>query len=120
MGKTRRGEKDYDQLDKLKNENRKLKRQISSLRKQIARIDLDRYHNIRELLEKYDAEEQEEELQRQEEAAKEEWRCHDCDRDYLRLVVFNRRDGTFYFRKCFTCGKRTKTQKYHDKVKGLK
>lgn len=119
MGKTRRGQKEQDQLDKLKRENKRLKRNISSLRKQIARIDLDRYHNIRELLDKYEIEEREEELQRQEELAKEEWKCHDCGRDYLRLVIFNRRDGTFYFRKCFTCNKRTKTQKYHDKVKGI-
>lgn len=48
------------------------------------------------------------------------WECHQCHNDVIRLVVFDRIDGTFYFRRCSSCGNKTKVKKYNDKVEGIK
>lgn len=115
MGKRRNYDsKEYDQLQKLKKENKSLKKQLSALKKQVQRLDLDNYKHIRELIE----DEEEEPLPVINE--KEAWKCWECNEDVIRLIIFERQDGTFYFRRCQTCGHRTKVQKYNDKVKGIK
>ena len=106
--RTNRGDKEYDQLDKLKHENRRLKRQISQLRKLIDRFDLDRFEHVKELIESH---EQQERLIKnlQKEKA---WKCHDCGKGTLRLRTLDRRDGTFYNRVCDNCNKRTRLKRY--------
>lgn len=98
-------------LDKLKHENKRLKRELSSLRKQLSRIDLDRYHNLKEFVLQNDSKEAEAELIKNKEDVKKFWTCWDCGKDYLRMVTFERRDGVHYYRKCGTCNYRTKMQK---------
>jgi len=120
MARVKRGDKEYEPLQKLKQENKSLKKQITSLRKQIARIDLDRYHNIRELLEKYDTQEKELRIQKEEEKIQNEWQCHKCNADYLKLIIITRRDGMHYYRQCGSCNNRTKLKRYHEKVEGPK
>lgn len=113
MGKNTRGHKEFDQLQRFKSENRKLKRELSSLKKQLSRMDSEKYKDLRE-----DIKEQEEE-QKLEKRLKSQWQCWECGKDHLRLRTFERRDGTFYYRVCNNCGHRTKMQKYHDKVIGI-
>jgi len=48
------------------------------------------------------------------------WECHNCRQDCLRIVILARRDGEFYFRRCNSCGKKTKLKRYDDSVKGPK
>lgn len=110
--RTKRGDKDYDLNDRLKHENRRLKRQISQLRKVIDRLDLDRIAHVRELLEQHDEQEKVIAELKKEEA----WKCYDCGKGTLRLRTLDRRDGTFYNRVCDTCNKRTRLKRYSKDV----
>jgi hypothetical protein len=112
-------EKEGTDFQKLKHENQRLKRQISALRKQIARIDIDRYYNLKEILEKHHQEDLDAYLAEEKEKTKKQWGCHSCNRGILKLKVFERRDGIFYFRKCDSCDNRTKTKKWHKDVEGI-
>lgn len=104
MGNRRmqRGEKEYDELQQLKHENKKLKRQNARLRKLLDRVDLGRYEEVKE----------EETVERDE-----AWRCFDCGKGTLRLKTFELRDGMRYYRECDVCEKRTKVQRYTKEVK---
>jgi len=53
----KRGNKEYTTEQRLKKENKQLKRRITKLRKQLDRIPLKLYDNIRETIERHDAEE---------------------------------------------------------------
>lgn len=108
---TRRSKAEYDIVDKLKHENQKLKKQISQLRKQLARLDLNRYSNLKELVDKHELEDQEEKKTEHKEQIKKLWECFECREDHLRMVTFERKDGVFYFRKCNSCGHRTKMKR---------
>lgn len=107
---------------KLKYENQKLKRQLERLRKQLSRIDVDKYINIKEVLEAQDREdsifETEEQERKRIDAVKRDWTCHKCGEDYLRLMIVQRPDGVFYFRLCPICKNRTRLQPFKDSVKG--
>jgi len=109
---------EIDQLQKVRRENKRLKEQISQLRKQISRIDVDRFQNLKDLLDAQDRKEQQEAALEKNKALSEQWKCWHCESGILRLVVLERRDGVFYNRVCDNCKHRTKLQKYHDKVKG--
>ena len=111
------GDKELSQLQTLKKENEKLKKQVAQLRKQLARLDIDRYSNLKDLLE--DHYEQEDMKVALGEKAKQKWKCHECPEGTLKLVIITRKDGAFYFRKCSSCSKRTKTQRYHENVEGV-
>lgn len=117
--KSRNYDRETDKLDKLKFENEKLKRQIKSLRKQLAKVDIDRYQSLKELLEEQEAEDSTLDVKSRHDDLKKKWECHSCKEDYLRLVVVPRLDGMFYFRRC-PCGHKTKLKKFIDGVEGLK
>jgi hypothetical protein len=119
MSKRKHCDREYDDLQKLKYENRKLKRQVSSLRKQIARINIYEYENLKDLLDKHDQEDRHQTLIEQKEKDKKRWECFKCKVGYLKLKIFERRDGIFYFRKCNNCENRTKTQKWSEDVEGI-
>lgn len=104
--------KEQDILQKLKRENSKLKKQISLLRKQISRLDVDRYQNVKELLEKQAEEDAQEYIIKEKENAEKQWRCWDCGEGILRTKRLHRLDGSFYFRQCDNnkCKKRTRTK----------
>lgn len=112
-------DKEYDLLQRLKKENEKLKRQVSALRKQIARVDLDEYNNVKELLEKHYEEDKQEEREDLLEKIKEEWKCRQCPDGYLEIVLYTKQNDPWYFRKCNCCANRTKAQKYNPNVKGV-
>lgn len=127
MGKSRRGNKERTREQELKYENKEfrrrerdkdneinqLKRQVSSLRKQLARIDLDRYSHVRDIVEEHYAEE-ERELSTSDmlKSMKDQWKCHECGVGHLEICLYTRQDGTFYYRHCNNCTNRTKSQKY--------
>lgn len=116
-GRKFRGSSEYDLIERLKQENKKLKQQISQLRKQLSRIDLDRYQNLRDLIIKYDKLEDQEAMKDAIEDLKEVWKCFECKEGYLMMMTYERNDGVHYFRKCNNCSHRTKMQKLTSKTK---
>ena len=121
MGKSKRSDREFSREKKLIHENRILKRQIASLRKQLARLDLDRYSNLKETIEQHYQEDREQEGKGILERLKQEWRCKQpgCE-GYLEIFLFNKINCTYYYRKCNCCPNRTPSQKYDpDQVKGI-
>ena len=119
MKRRRYNGKEQDDLQKLKRENDRLKKQVSSLRKQIARTDIDRYENLQDLIHKFDKEELAENLESQKKEQEKKWKCHKCSEGILRLKVFERLDGIMYFRKCDCCPNRTPMKKWNENVEGI-
>jgi hypothetical protein len=120
MGKTRRGHKEYSREQQLLHNNKKLKREIASLRKQLARVDLDRYNHIKDMIER--SYQMEEELEGKEilEKLKKNWKCYECARGYMEIVLYNRPDSTWYYRHCTNCSHRTSSKRYvPGKVEGI-
>jgi predicted RNase H-like nuclease (RuvC/YqgF family) len=113
---------EYDQVQRLRNENKKLKHQISQLRKQMSRIDVDRFQNLKEVIEAQERQDRVEQQEAEDKALAQKWECWECKQGTLRLTVLERLDGVFYYRKCDTqgCRKRTKLQRYNKDVEGLK
>ena len=115
-------DKDHSENQKLKHENQKLKRQLERLRKQLARVDLEVYSNIKEALEAQQREdvafETEQKDHKKKDNARKQWECHKCGEDYLRLVVVQRPDGAFYFRKCPSCSNKTRMKPFSESIQG--
>lgn len=121
MGRRNRyADKELDELQKLKYENKRLKKQVSSLRKQLARVDIDRYQNLKDLVYKHAKENLEDKIKAQRERLKKEWECHTCRVGFMKIHTISRRDGLFYYRKCTECDNRTPTKPYNEKVEGIK
>lgn len=120
MGKSKRGEREFTREQKLVQENRILKRQVAALRKQLARVDLDRYTNLKETIDKHYQEDSAQEGRDILEKIKKEWACQQpaCE-GYLEIFLFTKIDSTWYYRKCNCCTNRTKAQKYSPDVKGI-
>jgi hypothetical protein len=110
--------KEFTEIQKLKHENQKLKRQLERLRKQLARVDFEEYSNIKEALEAQQREDVVFEQQNAEREITAKWRCFQCSEDYLRLVIVQRPDGDFYFRKCPKCENRTRLKPFSENVQG--
>lgn len=101
-----------DQLQKIKEENRKLKQEIKRLRKMAdASVDLKRLAR-QQYKEELDFKSKKEKLI-------EKWTCHKCGKGVMKLVLVSRVDGEHYFRSCSRCDNRTKIQEYTEKVKGI-
>ena len=110
-------DQEYDKLQRFKYENKRLKKQLSRLRKQMSRIDLDRYTNLKELIEKHDREDRDVKLAQDELKIRKLWECWECRQGVLIFIPIIKKTGEFYFRRCNNCGHRTKTQKFNEKVK---
>ena len=122
MGKARINRYGQTKEQELRQENQQLKRMVSSLRKQIARIDLDRYESVKEMIQEHYKEGKEEEGKEILENLKKTWECHKCNEGYLEIFVLNRGSDTIYYRICSNapaCMNRTKTQIYSQNVKGI-
>lgn len=120
MSRSTRGDKEYTRLQQMQHENSRLKREISKLRKQLARLDLDRHSYVKDIIDEHFAnEEREETTGKMLERLKEEWKCRECHVGYLEVVPFSKVGETWYFRQCNNCPHRTKSQHYHpEKVRG--
>lgn len=134
MGKARRGDKERSKEQELKYENREfrrrerdkdheikqLRREVGSLRKQLARIDLDRYAQVRDIVEEHYAnEEVEQNTQDMMASLKSVWKCHECADGHLEINIFSKMGEPWYFRHCNNCDNRTKSQVYTPNVKGI-
>ncbi len=119
MSKNTRAEKEYTREQKLVNENKQLKRELAKLRKMLARIDLDRYSTIKDMLQEHEMKDKLDKTEPLLSSLKEEWKCHDCLEGYLEIVIFSKVGDLWYFRACNSCQKRTKSQKYTPEVRGL-
>lgn len=119
-GKHRRGTKEIGQLDRLKHENAKLKKELAQLRRQLDRIDFSRFQNLKELVDKNDRVAEKELEEAKILKLKEKWRCFDCGKGVLKLITYANPAGEYYYRCCDLCGKRTKSQRYTDEIEGVR
>lgn len=120
MGKSRRGSKEFTKEQRLSKENTQLKQQVAQLRKQLARLDLDRYDSIREMIQEHRDEQAQPEFGAEFlENLKKTWLCDDCRNGYLEIILYTRLDSTYYYRACNNCPNRTKGKKYTPEVKGI-
>ena len=111
MIKRKYTDKELDLLDKLKHENKKLKRELKAARK-----TLDRYI-VAEKIGLFDGEKVIPSKKRKEVTSiYERWSCHDCGKGCLEIILI----GNRYIRQCNECGKRTKSQIIHDELVGIK
>jgi len=110
-------DREHDQLDRLKYENKKLKKQLSALRKILARVDLSKFDQLQDLVEQQREEQKNAEQKKKKELAKR--KCFECDDGYMELEFLHRRDGLHYYRLCHEegCGNRTKSKLHHKGVK---
>lgn len=121
MGKRKASLSDVEKFEKTLRENQYLKREINRLRKELARIDIQRLEELEEIADRQEREEFEKETkEKKEQKLKNKWVCHKCGVDYLRLIIYNRIDGICYNRRCPTCGHKTKMKKYNENVEGIK
>jgi len=118
--RNRYADKELDQLQKLKCENKRLKNQISSLRKQLQRVDIDRFTNLRDLVYQQSIEDLQEIIKEERKKLKQKWECFKCRTGFMKIHTLSRRDGLMYYRKCGSCDNRTKVKPYNDKVEGIK
>ena len=119
MGKLKRGTKEISREQRLIHENKMLKRELGQIRKQLARIDLDRYDSVKEMLEEHNPEGQAAFGAEFLENLKKTWLCNDCRQGYLEIVIYNKVNSTFYYRHCTHCENRTKSQKHTQDVQGI-
>jgi len=110
MRRRRYANSETELLQKLKSENQRLKRERDALRKQLARVDLNQFQNLKETIDSYDRKDQEAE-------DRDNWECWTCRKGVIRLAIIERRNGAIYNRVCDNCGHKTKFKKYSDKVK---
>lgn len=124
MGKSKRSDKEFTREQRLVKENRQLKRELNHLRKQIARLDGDRFETLRQMC----ADNEESERFQENagpsisslEVLKKDWACKECEVGYLEIALYTKLGQTFYYRKCNSCSNRTKGKRYDgDSVKGI-
>jgi hypothetical protein len=114
--------KELTQLQIIKRENDRLKRQISSLRKQFARLDVDRFKIAKELIEEHYTEDRADQGRQILDSLKQQWACKICADGYLEIFIYNRGNETYYYRICSSapfCLNRTKSQIYTPSVPGI-
>ena len=124
MGKSRRSDKEYTKEQRLSKENRQLKKELSHLRKQIARLDGDRFETLRQMCADNEEKERFNEnmgpAKSTVETLKKDWACRQCSTGFLEISLYSKLGQTFYFRKCNSCANRTKGKRYDDQsVKGI-
>lgn len=117
-GRSRNHTKEYELLDKLKHENKKLKMEVKRLRKELDKNRI-HYDEITDLLEQQAAEEIEVSTKENREALLKRWKCHKCEFGIMKLIIIPRPDGPRYLRKCTECDNRTKLKKYTEDVEGI-
>lgn len=111
MGKSFKTDKEIEQIDRLKYENKKLKRSLKQLRKLLDRYEVAEEKGLIDegtIIPSKKRQKEQELLER--------WKCYSCERGVLRLIIV----GNRYFRKCDSCGKNTKSQVWGDSVEGIK
>jgi hypothetical protein len=126
MGKTKYGAKEFTREQRLIKENRQLKRELSHLRKQISRLDLEGLEAAKQLCLDHEEKERLNEAVGEPNANIEHlrriWCCNDCRNGYLEIFLYPKMGCTWYYRVCSndSCKKRTKGQRYDEgSVRGI-
>ena len=119
MGKSRTDRNGFTREQRLVKENQGLKRQLQALRKSLARLDLDRYSQVRDIIEEHYSKDRKDEGQEILDKMKEDWKCRECEAGYLEITLFSKINDTYYYRRCNLCTHRTKSQKYTSQVSGI-
>ena len=123
MGKDRapkKPRKEQSALQKANKEIKMLKRQLSRYKKLISRMDMDNYTNIQEAREAQTRERKELKKDKKQIDESAKWGCYSCGEDFLRLVIYQKVNEPYYFRRCPTCGNRTKGKKFDDSIEGIR
>ncbi len=122
LGKARRGDKERSNEQRLKYENQKLRREVSSLRKQLARLDLDRHAYVHDIVQEHLAhEDADQSAQGMLNSMKNAWKCHSCNAGHLEIQTYTKMGELWYYRSCSNeCGHRTTGKPYDpNSVKGI-
>jgi hypothetical protein len=126
VAKNTRGVKEFTREQRLAKENIQLKRELSYLRKQISRLDLEGLEAAKQAL--FDREEKErisEDLGDSNsnlEQLKKTWKCNSCQNGWLEITTYHKAGETWYYRRCSdpACKKRTVGQRYNEQsVRGI-
>lgn len=117
-GHSRKPAKEYELLDKLKHENKKLKTEVKRLRKELDKNRI-HYENITDLLEQQASEEIQVSKKEERSELLKRWKCHCCEFGIMKLIIIPRPDGPRYLRKCTECDNRTRLKKYTEDVEGI-
>ena len=110
-------DKEWNELQRLKTENKKLRTRISKLRKVIKNIDIEHYQFVQDLLNSENF--KEEPVQVTKQSLEKQWQCFKCDKGIMRLITISRAGEPYYFRKCDHCTNKTKMKKYTNEVSGV-
>lgn len=101
MSKSRRDRRGNTYEQRLQHENQRLKKTISQLRKQLARIDIDRSSSVRDIINKHYAEENAIEHAEKEreilEDLKRIWACNTCHSGHLEIILINKGNTSIIF-----------------------
>ena len=123
MGKTRHCDKEFTREQRLIKENRQLKRELNHLRKQISRLDGDRFETLRQMVadnaESQRFQENSNSVNSNIEDLKKNWACNKCATGFLEIILYSKRNATWYYRKCSECDNRTHGKRYGEDVKGI-
>jgi len=119
MGKARTDRNGNTREQRLSYENQQLKKQVSKLRKQLARIDLDRYEMVKDMIQEHYQDDRAAQGQEILDDLKKHWKCKVCNEGYLEIILYSKTGSTWYFRRCNSCDHRTKSQEYSENVKGI-
>ena len=123
MAKNTRGAKEFTREQRLIKENRQLKRELSHLRKQISRLDLEGLEAEKQV--SFDKEEKERfnenvgNAESSSDQLKKTWKCNQCGEGWLEITLYSKCNETNYYRKCTGCNHRTKGKRYDNSVKGI-
>lgn len=109
--------KEQDQLQRLKQENAKLKQELTKLRKSSKDIDYENYERLKKIVKQQYKEELS--FKKKEKTLEEKWQCYKCSEGIMKLIPLSRSDGDFYFRSCTHCTNRTKIKEYTEDVEGV-
>lgn len=122
MKKNKNCDKEYDKVQKLAHENRKMKKEINRLRHLLSKQVSNPNYNVEiEDSEEHSLESEIEKKEKEINKLKEIWKCHMCSEGFLEIAKYPKIGETWYYRKCSNprCDHRTKSQKYTDNVKGI-
>ena len=112
-------EKEFTEIQKLKEDNKKLRAQISKLRNLVKNIDANHYEFVNDLMSSDRFNPKTKETKKQlRQKIEEQWKCHECDDGIMRLVVMHRVGEPWYLRKCDCCLHKTKLKKYNEEITG--
>lgn len=109
--------KEFTDNQRLKEENKRLRTQVSKLRKVINNIDMSHYSFVQDLLNSKDFEAKPAKVTKEE--VEKKWQCFNCEDGIMRLLTFSKMGDPYYMRKCDSCDHKTKVKKYTEDVKGV-